>query len=324
MYAFPTAKLVKPSTSDGSATDQYSIAAQTTSKTFWATTTAMVGTYPAAKKDSGTSQTNAAENETYVCCSTTGAQAVDGPISCNGGTSSDYLKTSSPAGGRPIPNRVFIQDNQTKSTPASVFLGASTGSNNEALAFRWNTDLLLAAQYQESFVTGTRSTTAGVQWCDKWRSEINKDPATKTTLTTKQGFGVSGLAKCTYLMVMASDDNGNHAPGFKMTKSDIGTYLLQWVEWADKASLASAMQMPATDAAAYHLGVYTATDGPYLNPQTGAIANEATQWAKLPANSYTNYNDPLSKIPNDIGNVIYYPNYSDSPFTASQTATMSI
>ena len=60
-----------------------------------------------------------------------------------------------------------------------------------------------------------------------------------------------------------------------MTYADDTKFTIQWSEWISTAGLGTNAILPATNAADYHLGAYSATTGVWINPQE---ATSLTGW----------------------------------------------
>lgn len=254
MYIFPTQNVGAANASD--ATIAPALAAQVSTRTFWATATADIGSY-------GTIITNAADaaadtghpsGSFWVVCLNAASLLVSGKCSGVGGNATATSSTAVTK-SRYIPGRLtIIADFNILN--ADIQIGNQTNTSAKVQgAFKYDFDILTASLYHSS---GTL--TDNTIWCTAFRNVL--DPAATTPVTLKAALGLTGKSKCTWALIGTSAA----APSLKFTVADYRDFLFGWIEYATDAQLGSNAFMPATDAAPFHLGAYTASNGPFLNP----------------------------------------------------------
>jgi hypothetical protein len=100
-----------------------------------------------------------------------------------------------------------------------------------------NADFFVASLYQSNNGTADAIgvSTSGADWCGgMWSMKVD----TKKTVAALTGFDKA--TKCTWQFIASANTK---APAFKITKSQIFTYMVQIVEWADDAKIGSNSKM---------------------------------------------------------------------------------
>jgi hypothetical protein len=144
---FPTQNVLKwvsPATAGA-------LAAQTTTRTFWAFTTAQIGAYFTTSGTAG----NDANAAGFVVCQTT---KLAKPEECNGAVTSN--RASPTQTYYAYLGRVYMKAGDAAGTKIAV--GGLADST--VAAWSWNTDILLHTFFHAMW-TGTTATTDGSKWC---------------------------------------------------------------------------------------------------------------------------------------------------------------
>ena len=261
------------------------LAAQTTTRTFWAFTTTEIGTYFTSSSGAGT-DANAAG---YVVCQ---SSKVGKPEECNGGVVDNRLSSSSQAYLAYV-YRVYMKAGDPNGTKIEV-----GGLSNKVTGYSWNTDILLHTFFHASY-TATTAVTDGSKWCSN--HEVKLD-ASDVDFQATNGF--TGKTKCTWLI---SHKDGSKAPSFYMTKADFIKFMISYLEFATTAGLGNNGVLPSADAANFHLGPYASTDSlVYVNPAIAA-SGTYTGWAQYDNKQAYTTNDPSTVPAGSWGNAVYYP-----------------
>lgn len=88
-----------------------------------------------------------------------------------------------------------------------------------------------------------------------------------------------------------------------MTYADYVKFSIQYVEWITLAGLGTNMILSATDAADYHLGKYTASEGVFIDPNEKA---GLVGWTSAEFKPAFNDKDPSKRPGGSIGDVTYF------------------
>lgn len=287
-------------------------------RTFWATTYAMVGSANGQFDGSFASGTTAAtivaqkaNGTSQQCCPIAGTNTIGYGVTCNSGIG--WTLNSGTEESRGITNRVMLRPD----TSADTTMGATTAL---VVNSKWNNDIVLASMAHFADAAGTTSYNtdgaAGKAYCSPFLNSLLKDG---TEVAIQAANGLVAGTKCTWQMVAADESVG---PAFKINSTDEGDLLVQWMEWLDKTHLPTDYALPAASVADHYLGAYVLTEGIWLNPQ---ITVQTGAGAAFKAVTYVwghKLDDPTMAVPGEIGNAVYYPDV-DGPYKATQTITTS-
>jgi hypothetical protein len=131
-----------------------SIGAQSSTRTFWQTSTTQLGTYP-SKIVAGTATTYA-NGATWVACTD-----ITDALKCNGGVGYNNAATNK---SHNVKARLVMKASSTSAIQVAGDTSAHTWS--------WNQDLLLASMYNPS---GTEIKIDGTQWCSAWLNMLKQN-----------------------------------------------------------------------------------------------------------------------------------------------------
>lgn len=298
LYTFPTQVITKADIATEASVA--AVAAQaTTTRAFWQTDLAQIGTYPTVLS-SATDSTNYANGATWLVCSDSSTG-----LKCNGGTSTNgHANNNTDAKKyKVIPHRIVLKGDVADGTAIQV---AATNTVN----MTWNKDILMASFYHQVW-TDSKLDDTGNKWCSPFMN-VAKDDGTPQVLAASNGL--NGKSKCSWYL---KTETGKTGPSIMLRYADYVNFSFQWIEWIDDAALGSGAVIAKDDAANYHIGAYDPTKGVFLNPMK-TIATADTNWKDSALAWGMEDRDPMFRPPNSIGDAIYYT-HAEGPFMDKQT-----
>jgi hypothetical protein len=179
LYIFPTQNMV---VAGSNTADLCTIGSQSTTRTFWVTSTTMLGSYP-SKITAGTSSSYAS-GPVWVACTD-----ISDALKCNGGAGYNNAATTK---SHNVKNRLVIK---AASTAQHQVAGDSS-----AYTWTWNQDLLLASMYHPA---GSTVKIDGTQWCSKFSNQLNTTSYSAVEMSVSKGL--SGRSKCSFLIQTIDD-----------------------------------------------------------------------------------------------------------------------
>lgn len=159
---------------------------------------------------------------------------------------------------------------------------------------------MVAATYHSEDDTG--STTDGSKWCTAFDTKVTNNGA---AVNLKAQYGLTGRTKCTWFLTAEDESVGI---SFKVTKADDVALDMQWLEFGSTDALETNSQLPAADAADWHLGAYAAgsNGAVWLNPLSTTMST-TNPWNANGINRWADYKDPTLYPGGSIGSVLYFP-----------------
>ena len=153
------------------------LAAQSTTRTFWALTAAEIGAY----FSTSTSATNDANAAGYVICA---SNKLAKPEECNGAVTSSRASTQVYYAYK---GRVYAKAGDSGGTAIEV-----GGLSGKVTAWYWNTDILLHTFFH-AHNTATTAVTDGTKWCSNFETKLD---SAEVEFLAANGF--TGKTKCTW------------------------------------------------------------------------------------------------------------------------------
>lgn len=156
----------------------------------------------------------------------------------------------------------------------------------------WNTDFILAVNYQPGPGDSTTTRTAS-HLCDNFIKTLTS--GSETSFVTENSFDYH--YKCTYKLKTTAN---TLAPAFKLTAADFVKFQLHWVEY-DSDSMGANAFLPATTASPTYIGDYADKEYPTpLATTTMTTLTSAEEFLATGESSLVQDYTPYTIPPGDI------------------------